>query len=336
MNRFVFQIQILTLGPHTSEGCAHGNGFATLYYGTQNISTNELISVDGNFTGNAAFIQFIAQDPKIYGPGRVEPEIKPTPAPTKKPSGGVCFPGDAVCQIEGGGEILMKDIKLGDKVLVQGGKYEAVYSFGHRDEGTPTQYLNIGTAAGALVISNDHMVFTEGGRSVPASQVKVGDKLQLAEDGDLATVTDIHVVNKQGAYAPFTASGTVIVNGVKASSFIAFQDSECLLVAGVNTGLTFQFLAHTFERPHRFWCQYMSKCSEERYSDEGISLWVDIPHKAGVWFVNQNGAVMSVVVVPVLACVAFFAYPLSCLCVCLLLAAMLTPSRRLSLRVKAP
>ena len=160
--------------------------------------------------------------------------------------------------------------------------------------------------------------------------------MELAEDGELATVTDIHVVSKQGAYAPFTASGTVIVNGVKASSFIAFQGSESLVVAGVKTGLTFQFLAHTFEGPHRVWCEYMSKCDDERYSEEGISLWVDIPHKAGVWFVNQNGAVMCVLLVPVLVCVAILAYPLTCLCTCfcLLLALMLTP-RRLSVRVKA-
>jgi hypothetical protein len=299
-------------------------------------SANELVSMNGNYTGNGKSLQFIAQDPKIDGPGRVDPETKPTPAPTKKPTG-ICFPGDARCQIEGGREVLMRDIKLGDKILVQGGKYEPVYSFGHRDEWTQTQYLNIATTARTLVISKDHMVFQEGGCSVPASKVKVGDRLELSEDGELATVTGIHVVSKQGAYAPFTASGTVIVNGVKASSFIAFQDSESLVVAGINTRLTFQFLAHTFERPHRVWCQYMSKCNEEKYSDEGISLWVDIPHKAGVWFVNQNGAVMCMVFVPVLACVAILAYPLTCLCMCFcsLLAIMLT-TRRLSVRVKAP
>jgi hypothetical protein len=67
----------------------------------------------------------------------------------------------------------MKDIKLGDKILVQGGKYETVYSFGHRHESTHTKNLNIATTARTLLISKDHMFFTEGGRIVPASNVKV-------------------------------------------------------------------------------------------------------------------------------------------------------------------
>ena len=101
----------------------------------------------------------------------------------------------------------------------------------------------------------------------------------MLADGELATVRAVRLVQKQGAYAPFTASGTVIVNGVKAFSFIAVQESETLQAAGIDTGLALQFLAYTFEMPHRMWFQYFSACTEEHYATEGISLSADLPHK---------------------------------------------------------
>jgi hypothetical protein len=50
----------------------------------------------------------------------------------------------------------------------------------------------------------------------------------------------------------------------------ALQDSETLKIAEIDTGLTFQFLAHTFERPHRLWCLHLSNCEEVQYTTEGI------------------------------------------------------------------
>jgi hypothetical protein len=222
----------------------------------------------------------------------------------------------------------MKDLKLGDKVLVQGGKYEPVYSFGHHSQEVEALYLKfVTTAARSLELSKEHMVFIEGGRSVPASYVKVGDKLVLA-DGELATVKAIRVVQKQGAYAPFTASGTVIVNGVKASSFVSFQDSETLQVAGIDTGLTFQFLEHTFERPHRLWCRYVSSCTYEQYTADGIPLRLDFAHKAARWYFDVNSSMVIAMAIgfPFLAGIAMIAYPIVCLAslLALVVAARLT------------
>ena len=261
----------------------------------------------------------------------------PTPAPTPAPAGGggLCFPRDATCQVEGQGQVLMKDLKLGDKVLVQGGKYEPVYSFGHHAQDVEALYLKfVTTAARSLELTKEHMVFIEGGRSVPASHVKVGDKLVLA-DGELATVRAVRLVQKQGAYAPFTASGTVIVNGVKASSFIAFQDSETLQVAGIDTGLTFQFLAYNFEMPHRMWCQYFSACIEEHYTTEGVSVWVDLPHKAALWYVDVNSSMVMTMAIGILflACIAMIANPVaSLITLAAILVAIHRPGRFLHLK----
>jgi Hint module len=216
----------------------------------------------------------------------------------------------------------MRTVKLGDKVLVHSDEYESVYSFGHYDQDIEAQYLKFVTSAGkVLEISKDHMVFTEGRRCVPASNIMVGDKLEMVS-GDLAIVTSISVVMKKGAFAPFTDSGTVVVNGVKASSFIAFQGSSTLKIAGVDTGLEFQFLAHTFERPRRFWCRYLSSCLHEEYTIEGLSQRLASTHSAVRWYFDksQTSWAMSLLfATPVLLYVVFLAYPIIVLLLCLVL-----------------
>jgi Hint module len=274
-------------------GCFFGAGKAAVYFGTVVNEAKKVAGIDGEF-GFQASLTFVAKDP------------------SRVTSPSLCFPGDATCQVEDRGHVAMKDIKLGDKVLVQGGKYEAVYSFGHRAKDTEGHYLKFVTTTGhVLEISEAHMVFVEGGRCVPASSVRIGDKVELADDG-LAIIQSIKVVLRQGAFAPFTASGTVIVNGVKASSFIAFQNSESLKIGGIDTGITFQFLGHAYESPQRLWCQYLSSCTDEQYSTKGIPLRLEYVHHAVRWYFDTNlPAFLAVAMaVPVVALIAMLAYPM--------------------------
>ena len=223
-----------------------------------------------------------------------------------------CFPGDATCQVQGQGTVLMRNVKLGDKILVQGGKYEPVYSFGHHSEHAEHRYLKLVAPGRTLEISKDHLVFVEGGRVVPASSVKVGDKLQLA-DGELASVEAIEDSRKLGAYAPFTASGKVVVNGVVASSFTSLQGSENLKIGSIDTGLSYHFLACAFEMPHRMWCQYASACREETYTPDGISIWVALPHMFAKWYLKQHAVIMGLLGVPLVGILLCMAHPVTAL-----------------------
>lgn len=205
--------------------------------------------------------------------------------------GGFCFPGDATVQVEGKqGEFTpMKNLKLGDKIRAGNDKYETIYSFGHLDDSKAKHdYLELATGTGVLVLTSDHMVMLKGGRYVPAGIVQVGDELLMA-DGVAVSVQSIQTVRKQGSYAPFTSSGTIVVNGIQVSSFIAFQNSETLHVGGIDTGLTYQFLAHSFESPHRLWCTWASTCLEESYTADGISTWVNGPHRLARWLLPHDG-----------------------------------------------
>jgi len=243
-----------------------------------------------------------------------------------------CFPGDATSQVEGVGEVKLKNLKLGDIVLTGNGYYQPIYSFGHRNSNSEIEYLKIITKSSEIIMSRDHMIFLDGGRSVPAGHVKIGDKL-VATDDETSTVLDFKNVRAQGAFAPFTASGTIVVNGFKASSFVSFQNSGTLLLSGVDTSITYQFIGHTFELPHRLWCQYFSNCLEENYTIDGISTWVALPHCISLWYLKQSNFIMTMLAVPFLVLVFVFGNSLVSL-ITLVAIIIVTSRSRFSLRMK--
>ena len=223
----------------------------------------------------------------------------PTPAPISPPTSVpvLCFSGDCEVQVENKGSVKMIDLAIGDAVKVAHNKYEPVYSFGHRNDEASAEFLQIVTEGNRkpLEISKDHMVNIEGGRSVPASMVNMGDMLVTAS-GDLVAVSVIRNVVRKGIYAPFTESGSIIVNGIAASNYVAYQDSEYLKLAGFETPFTYQWLAHTFNSVHRL--AGMMGFGGETYSETGLSQWVALPHKFASWLLGQNAAVALAILVP--------------------------------------
>jgi hypothetical protein len=190
----------------------------------------------------------------------------------------------------------MKDLRLGDQVLVNDGKYEAVYSFGHRDETSEASFLRL--LPSNLEISMDHMVKITGGQYVPASAAKVGDKLETTVAGEHITITGIETVVRKGVYAPFTMSGKIIVSDIKASNYVAFQDSGRLVMGEYTSPFSYQWLAHLSQGPHRIWVLAFGINEEETYTDIGMSTWIDGPHWLGKLFVVQHPVVMTVILVP--------------------------------------
>jgi hypothetical protein len=215
-----------------------------------------------------------------------------------------CFSGDCEVEVENKGSVKMTDLAIGDSVKVAANKYEPIYSFAHKNDEASAEFLQIVTGGNRkpLEISKYHMVNVEGGRSVPASMVKIGDMLVTAS-GDLVDVRTIRNVVRKGIYAPFTESGSIIVNDIAVSNYIAYQDSEYLKLAGIETPFTYQWLAHTFNSVHRL--AVMMGFTEETYSKTGISHWVALPHKVGSWLLGQNVVVALAILVP---CIVFFCF----------------------------
>ena len=109
----------------------------------------------------------------------------------------------------------------------------------------------------------------------------------------------------------FTPSRFLFVNNVKVSSYVAFQKSEFLKIGDVKTPLTYHWLAHTFQAPHRLWCSITS-CLKETYTDAGVSTWVDLSLHFTNWWLDQNAFIMVLVLVPLalslvaMSCLDFF------------------------------
>ena len=237
--------------------------------------------------------------PQSKKPTTPRPTLYPSTSPT--PASPICFSGENIVQVKDiRGKVLMKDLRLGDQVLVEAGKYEVVYSFGHRDETSEAPFLRL--LPSNLEISMEHMVKIAGGRYVPASAAHVGDKLETATAGDYVTITGIETVVRKGVYAPFTMSGTIVVSDIQASNYVAFQHSDRLVIGGWASPLSYQWLAHLSQAPHRIWVLVFGIREEEMYTDSGMSTWIDGPHWLGEVFVVQHPLMMTLILIPVVSC----------------------------------
>ena len=219
----------------------------------------------------------------------IPPATLPVGEPATKPI--LCFSGRNTVQLASGETIPIHDLNVGNKVLVHGGSYETVYSFGHRNPTATAEFVRLVTKSATLELSVDHMLLVSD-RFAPASMVLVGDYLS---NGDI--VSSIKMVIRRGVYAPFTTTGTIVVSGISSSSYIALQKKSSKLAFGsVQTPFTWQWLSHTFEMPHRLFASL-----GETYTNEGISRWMDLPKQAMTWLLDQNVAIQVLVLVPALS-----------------------------------
>eukprot|EP00928_Gymnodinium_smaydae_P006211 TRINITY_DN12176_c0_g1_i1.p1 TRINITY_DN12176_c0_g1~~TRINITY_DN12176_c0_g1_i1.p1 ORF type:complete len:345 (+),score=45.19 TRINITY_DN12176_c0_g1_i1:91-1125(+) len=138
------------------------------------------------------------------------------PTAAKAPS---CFPGEATVQIYGSTfPRAMDDLKEGDKVLVGSSTYEPVIGFLHTLRGSSSNsYLAIAHERGVFRASANHLVFTSGSDKRVAD-LEAGDLLIV--NGELSRVLSVYEeTTTAGMYAPLTASGRIVVDGVLASTY---------------------------------------------------------------------------------------------------------------------
>lgn len=261
-------------------------------------------SVDDSSTTSIPSDCVLVSHSETGGGGEEEVDTSPTPAPTDAPaSGGLCFSGDTLIEVEGVGAIEMKDLKLGDMVHVGNNKYEPVYGFGHYGPDTVGDFLKLSTTSGSvLTMTPDHMIYVESLGFIPASAVQPGH-IVLGGHGDKMLIKSTEKSQALGVFAPFTTSGQILVNNVLASSFVAFGTEGALDIGGMK--ISYQWIARSFEMPHRFACHYIGKCHTESYNEDGISVWVDIPLKISQLILKQTGVLRNALLVACV-CVLYF------------------------------
>lgn len=141
-----------------------------------------------------------------------------------------CFPGHALAVSESRGSVPVASLRVGEMVLVErpGGAFafEPVLGFLHAITGR-AGHLAVGHEKGVLRVSAGHIVFVRaaaGRADKAAAELEADDELITATGpGESSTASRVLWVRREtafsGMYAPFTASGTIVVDGVVASNY---------------------------------------------------------------------------------------------------------------------
>lgn len=139
----------------------------------------------------------------------------------------VCFPADATVELASGERVAMADLAIGDVVRVAAGAdaaaWSPVYFFSHKDPAgaatTARAYVTLTTASGAaLTLTPGHYVMADG-VATAAAEVAVGQALSLASGAASAVTASTRSVRRGGLYNPHTLAGTIVVDGVVASTY---------------------------------------------------------------------------------------------------------------------
>ena len=188
----------------------------------------------------------------------------------------LCFSGESTVQTQTRGRVAMKDVHVGDRILTTSDGFQKVYAFSHHDHTTPASFLQIHTdeMKEPLEGSAKHLVYVEdktGEKAAPlaAEDIQVGDILQAKGQSSGARVVEIQVVQRTGMYAPFTTDGTLVVDGIVASSYVSLEEFES------NPWLQNKIapISHLAISPFRFWCTKVSDKGFSQYNKDGISQY---------------------------------------------------------------
>lgn len=215
-----------------------------------------------------------------------------------------CFSEVSTVEVLGKGSVAMRDLSVGDHILT-GNSYQPVYAFAHLDRRSKAEFLRIETDAtsSALEITKNHLLYVDGAAAGPvrAGSVKVGDVLSGG-----AQVTKIDTVQRMGVYAPLTPDGVLLVNGIKASSYVSLPQVQDHALFGGDRVAAF---SHFGISPFRLLCNNLALC--QSYNQEGIpqplaALWGFFD-----WFMAQSAGVQVASIVVYLL-VAVVSWTLEC------------------------
>jgi hypothetical protein len=145
--------------------------------------------------------------------------------PPEPPFVDACFPADASTVVQGRGRVTMADLRTNDDVLVQRDgvlAFEPVLAFLHAFKGD-VEHVTVLHEKGTFHASPGHLVLTGDGGYTAVGTLRPGDAVYVADaDGLKAAVSRVlsaQLTTRSDAYAPLTASGTIVVDGVVASTY---------------------------------------------------------------------------------------------------------------------
>ncbi|XP_075443973.1 sonic hedgehog protein isoform X2 [Ascaphus truei] len=213
-------------------------------------------------------------------------------------SGG-CFPASATVTLESGVTKSVKDLSPGDKVLAVDGQGMLVFSdflmfidkqervkkwFYVIETSEPQQSIRL-TAAHLLFVSQNQVNGTRSFKSTFASNIKPGDQVYVVDkrvmDLKGVKVKKAYLEEDLGAYAPVTAHGTVIIDGVLASCYAVIEEHRWAHMAFAPLRFGFDLFSFLFPKDY--------SSSYSTYSQvEGIHWYSQILYQIGTWVLDND------------------------------------------------
>ncbi|XP_063308741.1 sonic hedgehog protein [Pelobates fuscus] len=215
-------------------------------------------------------------------------------------SGG-CFPALATVSLEGGGTKSVEDLEPGDRVLTADGQGRLVYSnflmFIDRQESVKKVFYVIETSQprASIRLTAAHLLFvaqTQGNgnrfmKSVFASDVQPGDLVYVVNQKqgiaslEEVEVSNVHLAEDFGAYAPMTDEGTLVVDGVLASCYAVIEEHNWAHMAFAP--LRFGLDLYSFIYPIN-----STPTSPVHIQEEGIHWYSQILYKLGTLLLDKD------------------------------------------------
>eukprot|EP00547_Thalassionema_nitzschioides_P014090 CAMPEP_0194244646 /NCGR_PEP_ID=MMETSP0158-20130606/11666_1 /TAXON_ID=33649 /ORGANISM="Thalassionema nitzschioides, Strain L26-B" /LENGTH=846 /DNA_ID=CAMNT_0038980195 /DNA_START=88 /DNA_END=2625 /DNA_ORIENTATION=+ len=259
----------------------NNGGFAELRLGPTVLYTHD----DGRFDEETT-IEIVTLGGGDWTSGGFIGQAPPAPI-------GACVSGATRVHHETQGWIPLSEIQIGDRIETtttssSGGKiqFEPVYAFGHYQ---PTvvgdSFLELTFRSGSsLQISPDHLVFVAGETTpIPAKDLSVGQSVVLSSSSGSITTTTTTTrlvriqtnIAAKGIYAPFTPSGTLVVeHGLVLSNYISLERYT------KNIPLHYHHaVAHFVTGIHRIVCHQNNNnnkiigCPNPMYTNDGVNVW---------------------------------------------------------------
>jgi len=151
-----------------------------------------------------------------------------------------CFSGTSRVKTERR-EIPIGKLRLGDKVLTytpeKGAHYTEFLGWLDRAASAGGEFLKIWTNSSSIVLTGNHVIFrlsaVDGGlESVFADQIEEGDRLVSWKGSGVReeSVVAVELAREKGIWTPLTMEGTLLVDGLLASSYASFPHSTSDLV----------------------------------------------------------------------------------------------------------
>eukprot|EP00186_Timspurckia_oligopyrenoides_P000310 CAMPEP_0182451058 /NCGR_PEP_ID=MMETSP1172-20130603/43508_1 /TAXON_ID=708627 /ORGANISM="Timspurckia oligopyrenoides, Strain CCMP3278" /LENGTH=591 /DNA_ID=CAMNT_0024648793 /DNA_START=2007 /DNA_END=3782 /DNA_ORIENTATION=- len=141
-----------------------------------------------------------------------------------------CFPESARVTLMDGSSVSMKELRLGDRVLISSNppKFSEVYAWGHRDSTAYSQFCEISYSsqqhgrASIRLTPRHYMRIKRNSRLMYATAETLRTKDEIVMfDESTALVLSNKRIQDIGLYNPHTLDGDLVVDGVRVSSYTA-------------------------------------------------------------------------------------------------------------------